>query len=119
MIIIWGDQNRLLLHDHDGRYSNQSQIPILAQTTVFAENNYLFPDGVITSNQVELFIGGAESEIHANKWLGSHMGIQCHRAGGYVAEYNIRHAPIGQREDLEDFFLLILRDQYADIFEAL
>uniref|UniRef100_A0A7M5WR82 Uncharacterized protein n=1 Tax=Clytia hemisphaerica TaxID=252671 RepID=A0A7M5WR82_9CNID len=63
LIIIWGDQNRLLLHDHDGRYSNQSQIPILAQTTVFAENNYLFPDGVITSNQVELFIGGAESEI--------------------------------------------------------
>lgn len=112
-----GDDKRYLLHNNNFRYQNNLALPISNETTILSSKDYLFPEGTISSRNLELFRFNVKAnEEHALNWMRRSRGISCKRAGGYIAEYNARYSPVTGRENFEDLFVRVLHDQYLNQF---
>ena len=94
IVVIPNYECGFLVHNEDGRYERDVDIPIKEGTMVFSEKVFQTPLRCRHSANVELFQGDdGPPTIHALAWLRLKRGVQCNKAGGYIGEYNLRHAP--------------------------
>ena len=86
-----GDERALLLHNRQNRYCNET-VPVAVGSTIFTDiEGLMTPGNTVLVMQPILFQGNIDrAKDHAIYWLKVKRGVQCNRAGGYVAEYNVR-----------------------------